>query len=85
MEDIGASSAGEIVALFGIDCASGDTFTDESVQISMTSMHVPDAVISVAIKPLDNKNLGQMGKALGRFVREDQSRLVDQGPREGRS
>ncbi|MGE4607662.1 MAG: elongation factor G [Myxococcota bacterium] len=71
MEDIGASSAGDIVALFGIDCASGDTFTDESVQISMTSMHVPDAVISVAIKPLDNKNLGQMGKALGRFVRED--------------
>jgi elongation factor G len=71
MEDIPISSAGDIVALFGIDCASGDTFTDESVQISMTSMHVPDAVISVAIKPADNKNLDQMGKALGRFVRED--------------
>jgi elongation factor G len=71
MEDIATSSAGDIVALFGIDCASGDTFTDESVQISMTSMHVPDAVISMAIKPLDNKDLGQMGKALGRFVRED--------------
>jgi elongation factor G len=66
MEDIESSSAGDIVALFGIDCASGDTFTDESVQISMTSMHVPDPVISIAIKPVDN-----MGKALGRFVRED--------------
>ncbi len=71
MEDIETSTAGDIVALFGIDCASGDTFTDESVQISMTSMHVPDAVISMAIKPMDNKNLDQMGKALGRFVRED--------------
>ena len=71
MEDIGDSSAGDIVALFGIDCASGDTFTDESVQISMTSMHVPDPVISIAIKPVDKKTVDKMGKALGRFVRED--------------
>ncbi len=71
MEDIEASSAGDIVALFGIDCASGDTFTDESVQISMTSMHVPDPVISISIKPVDNKAADNMGKALGRFVRED--------------
>ncbi|MCH7644866.1 MAG: elongation factor G [Myxococcales bacterium] len=71
MEDIGDSSAGDIVALFGIDCASGDTFTDESVQISMTSMYVPDPVISIAIKPVDKKTVDKMGKALGRFVRED--------------
>jgi elongation factor G len=71
MEDIGDSSAGDIVALFGIDCRSGDTFTDESVQISMTSMHVPEPVISIAIKPIDNKTVDKMGKALGRFVRED--------------
>jgi len=71
MEDIESSSAGDIVALFGIDCASGDTFTDESVQISMTSMHVPEPVISIAIKPVDNKTVDAMGKALGRFVRED--------------
>ena len=71
MEDISDSSAGDIVALFGIDCASGDTFTDESVQISLTSMHVPDPVISIAIKPIDKKAVDNMGKALGRFVRED--------------
>jgi elongation factor G len=71
MEEIETGSAGDIVALFGIECASGDTFTDESVQISMTSMHVPDAVISIAIKPVDKKAVGNMGKALGRFVRED--------------
>jgi elongation factor G len=71
MEDIESASAGDIVALFGIDCASGDTFTDESVQISMTSMHVPEPVISIAIKPVDSKTVDNMGKALGRFVRED--------------
>jgi elongation factor G len=34
-------------------------------------MHVPDAVISIAIKPVDKKTVDNMGKALGRFVRED--------------
>jgi len=71
MEDITDSCAGDIVALFGIDCRSGDTFTDASVQISMTSMHVPEPVISIAIKPIDSKTIDNMGKALGRFVRED--------------
>ncbi len=71
MEDIEESSAGDIVALFGIECASGDTFTDGTHNVSMSSMHVPDPVISLAIKPKDNKTVDNMGKALGRFVRED--------------
>jgi elongation factor G len=71
MEDIEESAAGDIVALFGIECASGDTFCDESVRISMTSMHVPKPVISLSIKPVDNKAQDNMSKALGRFVRED--------------
>jgi elongation factor G len=71
MEEIEEAFAGDIVAMFGIDCASGDTFTDESVQISMTSMHVPAPVISLSIKPSDGKSQDNMGKALGRFVRED--------------
>jgi elongation factor G len=71
MEDIEESSAGDIVALFGIECASGDTFCDESVRISMTSMHVPKPVISLSIKPVDTKSQDNLGKALGRFVRED--------------
>ena len=71
MEDIEESTAGDIVALFGIDCASGDTFTDGTVQVAMSSMHVPDAVISLSIKPVDTKSQDNMGKALGRFVRED--------------
>ena len=28
MNDIAEASAGDIVALFGVECASGDTFTD---------------------------------------------------------
>jgi elongation factor G len=71
MEDIQESLAGDIVALFGIDCASGDTFTDESVQIAMSSMHVPAPVISLSIKPKDSSSSDNMGKALGRFTRED--------------
>jgi elongation factor G len=71
MEDIEGSSGGDIVALFGIDCASGDTFTDGTVDVAMSGMHVPDAVISLSIKPKDNKAQANLGKALGRFVRED--------------
>ena len=71
MEDITGSSAGDIVALFGVECASGDTFTDESVQIAMSSMHVPAPVISLSVKPKDSKAQDSMAKALGRFMRED--------------
>ncbi|MBW2292209.1 MAG: elongation factor G [Deltaproteobacteria bacterium] len=71
MQDIVDSGAGDIVALFGIDCASGDTFTNGKVNYAMSSMHVPDPVISLSIKPKDQKSQDNMGKALGRFVRED--------------
>ena len=71
MQDIEDTNAGDIVALFGVDCASGDTFTDGKINVAMTSMHVPDPVISLSIKPVDQKAADNMGKALGRFVRED--------------
>jgi elongation factor G len=71
MEEIDEALAGDIVAMFGIDCASGDTFTDESIQVAMSSMHVPAPVISLSIKPTDKKAQDNMSKALGRFVRED--------------
>ncbi|MBW2241168.1 MAG: elongation factor G [Deltaproteobacteria bacterium] len=71
MEEIEEASAGDIVALFGIDCASGDTFTDGSIDVAMSAMHVPDPVISIAIKCTDQKAQANLSKALGRFVRED--------------
>jgi len=71
MEEIEEAGAGDIVALFGIDCASGDTFTDGSIEVAMSPMHVPDPVISLSIKLTDQKAQANMSKALGRFVRED--------------
>ena len=70
-EEILDAGAGDICALFGIDCNSGDTFTDGSVNYAMTSMFVPAPVISVAIKPKDSGAEINMSKALNRFTRED--------------
>jgi len=71
MEDITDASAGDIVAIFGLECKSGDTFTDGDQRLIMTSMHIPDAVISLAIKPSDQKGEANMSKALQRFTHED--------------
>ena len=71
MEDISEAGCGEIAALFGIDCASGDTFCDPSLNYSMTSMFVPNPVISLAIEPVDKKAADNMAKALNRFTKED--------------
>src|SRR5678809_756234 len=71
MEDIQDAGAGDIVGLFGVDCASGDTFTSETIRYSMTSMHVPDPVIHLSIKAKDKKAQTNIGKALQRFTKED--------------
>lgn len=71
MEDIEAIPAGHIGALFGIDCASGDTFVAPGLSLTMTSMFVPAPVISLSIVPKDNKSQINMSKALNRFTKED--------------
>jgi elongation factor G len=71
MEDIEDASAGDIVAVFGLDCHSGDTFTDGNINVSMTSMFVPNPVISLSIKPVDAKSETNLSKALQRFTKED--------------
>jgi elongation factor G len=71
MEEIEKISAGYIGALFGIDCASGDTFAGPGTSLTMTSMYVPQPVISLAIAPKDNKSQINMSKALNRFSKED--------------
>lgn len=71
MEDINEAAAGDIVALFGVDCASGDTFCGGSLNYAMSSMYVPDPVISLSITPKDKASSDQMAKALNRFVKED--------------
>ncbi|MBO6000363.1 MAG: elongation factor G, partial [Spirochaetales bacterium] len=71
MEDINECGAGEIAALFGIDCASGDTFCGAGLRYAMTSMFVPNPVISLAIHPKDKKSQDNMSKAINRFMKED--------------
>jgi elongation factor G len=71
MEDIDVALAGDIVALFGVDCYSGDTFTGEDLEVAMTSMFVPTPVMHLAIKAVDNKQLNNLTKAIQRFTKED--------------
>lgn len=85
MEDINEASAGDIVALFGIDCASGDTFCSTDINYSMTSMFVPSPVISLSIRPLDNKSGENMAKALNRFSKEDPTFKTFVDPETGES
>nr|XP_012302756.1 elongation factor G, mitochondrial [Aotus nancymaae] len=72
MEDVEEVYAGDICALFGIDCASGDTFTNkDNSGLSMESIHVPDPVISIAMRPSNKNDLEKFSKGIGRFTRED--------------
>ena len=79
-EEIEVSDPGDIVAMFGIDCNSGDTFTDGKLNYAMSSMYVPDAVISLSVAPKDNKAQANMSKALRRFTKEDPTFRVTSDP-----
>jgi len=72
MEDVNKVFSGDICAVFGVDCASGDTFVfDKELKLSMESIHVPEAVLSMSIKPADKKGDGNFSKAVARFTKED--------------
>lgn len=60
LEDISEAAAGDIVAMFGVECSSGDTFTDGSVRYAMTSIRVPDAVMSLALVPTTTQVRGDI-------------------------
>jgi elongation factor G len=83
MEEIDTSSSGDIVAMFGVDCNSGDTFTDGTLNVAMTSMFVPEPVISLTVTPKDNKAQTNMSKALRRFTKEDPTFRVGADPESG--
>ena len=83
MEDIDSAGPGDIVAIFGLDCHSGDTFTDGKLNVAMTSMHVPNAVISLSVKPIDNKSQINLMKALNRFTKEDPTFRAGADPESG--
>jgi elongation factor G len=81
-EDINDAGSGDIVAMFGIDCHSGDTFTG-GPNLAMTSMYVPDPVIKLAIKPTDQKAQLNMSKAIQRFTKEDPTLRCEVDPESG--
>jgi elongation factor G len=71
MGDVEEARAGDICAFFGVECASGDTFTDGTQRMTMTSMFIPAAVISLAVAPKDKAGSSSFSKALNRFTKED--------------
>lgn len=71
MHDIEEGYAGDIIAMFGVECSSGDTFTDGNVNWSMTSMFIPTPVIELSIAPKEKSALTNFSKALNRFQKED--------------
>jgi elongation factor G len=70
-EEIDSATAGDIVAIMGIDCASGDTFAAAPKYCVLESMFVAEPVIKMAINPLSRDGADKLGKALQRFRRED--------------
>ena len=70
-EELDSAGAGDIVAVMGVDCASGDTFAVEPKMCSLESMFVADPVIKVAVAPAERSNAEKLGKALQRFRKED--------------
>lgn len=70
-EEIDEAFAGDIVAVMGIDCASGETYSDSTKYCSLENMFVPDPVISVAVSPAERSSGEKLGKALQRFRKED--------------
>jgi elongation factor G len=67
MEDVQEIGSGDIFALFGVDCASGETFCNHNQNFKMTEMHVPEPVLSLTIKPKKTEDLDNFLKALNRF------------------
>lgn len=69
--EIQEAQAGDIIAMVGVDCASGDTYCDENLNVSMESMFVPEPVIELAIKCEKPEDFAKLSKALNRFTKED--------------
>jgi elongation factor G len=82
-EDIDSATAGDIVAVMGIEPATGDTYCDESVNLSLESIYAPEPVIDLAINPAKRADQDKLAKALNRFMREDPTFRVHQDKETG--
>ncbi|GFE52711.1 translation elongation factor [Babesia ovis] len=70
-EDVPEAYSGEIVAISGLKCNSGVTFTDGRIQMTMAPIFVPEPVVSLALKKVNTSDMARLSKALNRFKRED--------------
>ena len=70
-EEIDKAEAGDIIAIMGVDCASGDTYCDSANYCTLENIFVADPVIKMSINPLSRDNADKLGKALQRFRKED--------------
>ena len=70
-EDIDSAESGDIVAVLGLDAASGDTYCSKYPYCTLESMFVPEPVIKVAVAPANRDGADRLSKALHRFRRED--------------
>ncbi|ADB16590.1 translation elongation factor G [Pirellula staleyi DSM 6068] len=70
-EEIDVAEAGDIVAIMGIDCASGDTYAAEPKFCTLESMFIAKPVIKVAVTPVNRADSDKLSKALQRFRKED--------------
>ena len=82
-EEVKVAVAGDIVALLGVDCASGDTFCSEEPLVSLEKMFVPEPVITLAITPKKQEDSDRLSKALNRFQREDPTFRLSIDPESG--
>jgi elongation factor G len=84
-EDVADAGPGDIVAMLSVDCASGDTICDDSVNYSLESIFVADPVISLSITPESSADQQRMAKALSRFMKEDLTFRVSTDPETGQT
>ncbi|OJW21490.1 MAG: translation elongation factor G [Planctomycetales bacterium 71-10] len=70
-EDIDAAKAGDIVAVMGVECATGDTYCEEGSNLSLESIYAAEPVIDLSITPNKRADYDKLSKALNRFMRED--------------
>ena len=70
-EEVDEASAGDIVAILGIDSASGDTYAETARYGTLENMFVPEPVIEIAVAPQSRNDGDKLSKALARFRKED--------------
>jgi len=73
-QEVKVLHTGDIGALIGMkNTTTGDTLCDEKEQILLESIHYPETVLDMKIKPNDNKDRDKLSIALSKLALEDPS------------